>query len=384
MAFNYSLLHQVKQAMHKLAGEVIPKMYQPDSSNTPKQTTLIHPPIPGKATGLTVKKPSPVLNEPVKKPKTLEFTQYPNINPVYPRVKFGPIGDPKKVVQPALRSAGYSTESGGSKLNPEYQTVEQGVIPPSFGSVSKNLVEGLLPNASRDVLDNLRDDFYLGDTRGNFYDSLDKTLNVPNSQQQTNKNTENFRATLKNMARWAGTNRVNRPTGFSTEPNFGGGADPDYLEPTYSMEGKPGQLLMAPYSTTGKPLERYEKYKKERPKEYGILEKMINVSPSNSVFLHELEHTNQARAPKSTYPFSSHTSDFEMPAVLSEIAHQAAAAHEATGKYPRGDFYGVPYSTIAREAQRRGHVYGNIPMTELLKTPEAQKWLNQLVKSKKY
>lgn len=362
MAFNYKLIakvkEQVKIAAHKMAGETV--------SN--KQ----------------VKTEASVLNN-NKEPNTFEFTKYPNINPVYPRVQFGPTNDPKKVVQPTIKSTKPFLGRGQDQPNPAYSTVRQGLIPPSFGNVSKNLVTNLIPTNSKQSLDPLEKDFYTGPSRINFYKNLDKSLTAPNSQEQTNKNIENFRASVQNMARWAAANRVNRFTDFSTLPRFGGGANPDYLEPTYTTEIgydgglksiRPNQNFMAPYTTE-------EKSREESSLGRNPLDAVLRKSPANAVFLHELEHTNQASAPRISSPADARTSDFEMPAVLSEIAHQTAAAREATGRYPKGDFYGVPYETIAREAQRRGHVYGNIPMTELLKQPDAQRWLAQLAKGVK-
>lgn len=410
MAFNYKLIGQVKQAAHKLASDF--KFIGPV-----KEETHVSPPV----------------------------TKFPNINPVYPRVKFGPTDNPSRVVKTDTYKPipGFNPNYGALQPNtgitsltysdPGKEDYSHKDLIPSFGSVSKNTVMGNIPGADKYTLNRLANDFYVGDTRKQFYNSLNKTLsgsgnnlkqlsnnympplsgkpakfnlstqNVPTrasylGDAQKNQNYKNFYNSLRNMASWASDNRISKPTTFETSPDFTGSASPGFIEtPVNFAPANPGvgpkdklkQSIKTQYESTDKP---------------SFISSGKSNIPANAVFLHELEHTNQAISPTHPvlvnptgyHPFfnpmteemekyidNTHIANDEIPTVISEIAHQAAAAHEATGKYPKGDFYGVPYETIAREAQRRGHVYGNIPMTELLKRPDAQKWLAQVAKGMK-
>jgi hypothetical protein len=392
MSFNYKLLAQIKQA----AGDY----------RSPPLDTHVSPTV----------------------------TKHPNVNPTYPRVKFGPTDDPTRVVKTdtsrpipnfnpnygALQPGMDVTTS--TYLNPGKEKYRHQILIPSFGNISKNIPMGNIPGANERTLENLADDFYMGDTRKDFYNSLDKTLkgsagnlkqfndryvpplsgrptrnNLLNqtapsrssylAKNQENENYKNFSTSLKNMASWASDNRISKPTVFETEPEFTGEAMSGFSETSTDQDPKDQlhQRVLTQYKLG------------DKPSKMSPFNKTMN---PNAVFLHELEHTNQAIAPRhpkvidpnmstilygipreiKEYIEKTHTANDEIPTVISEIAHQAAAAHEATGKYPKGDFYGVPYETIAREAQRRGHVYGNVPMTELLKHPDAQKWLKQVAK----
>ncbi len=373
MAFNYKLIGQVKQAVQKLADSpTAPKVESPSSSDEgPIHTS---PPV----------------------------TKHQNINPVYPRVKFGPPNDLNRVVKSVPKEnplSGFNPNQGGLQPIPEPDYSEPGnpapqgipgfnpnqgalqYIPkmnaldymtspgynhpyliPSFGNVSKNLTDNNIPGASRETMGEMLNDFYDGDTRKNFYNSLDKTIADPKAR-------DGFSQSLKNMASWASDNRVSKPTRFVT-----------YLPPGPRFIGPhadPG-TIQTPENSVRQSIHTNYKGDLNADTSFGL------VKNPNGVFLHELEHTNQATNPApGRSPATAAMANLEMPAVISEIAHQAAAAHEATGKYPKGDFYGVPYETIAREAQRRGHVYGNVPMTELLKHPDAQKWLGQVSKGMK-
>lgn len=107
------------------------------------------------------------------------------------------------------------------------------------------------------------------------------------------------------------------------------------------------------------------------------------------VGLHELEHVNQNNRPTINEIMNdngNHTFRIEAPAVLKEIAHGTDAAHSATGAPVSGSFnltptYRPSLEWIRQQATQHGlegmggKTAPGRTMTELLNTPEGQRWL---------
>ena len=419
MAFNYKLIGQVKQAAATKKADWWNLGLFPPKSVQPSKPELHTSPTE---------------------------TSHPNINPVYPKVKFGPSGDVDQVVRsnPVPKTIPDFNPNYGSLQNiPNYsdrelgtpgkQTYQHANLIPSFGNVSKNITNDLFPGAGENTLDSLSDNFYMGRARSDFYKSLNDTLteeapvskygpddnksrrsqglsygnrsirvDKPNldppsrstyiRNATTNRNYDQFNESLKNMARFGVDNRISKPTEFRTSEDPGAGearmgfaTTPTEISP---QQDQFSQKITVPYRVdrAGRPVTVFN-----------------NTNSPNSTLLHELEHTGQAVAPthprhldlfnddpkaiyeaEQRYLPDRHLANYEFPAVLSEIAHQAQAVYEATGKYPKGNLFGKTYEDIGRDAQEKGHVYGNIPMTEILKQPGMQSWLKEIVDKERF